>query len=95
MKTKELKELKDEAEKLIYLREKGIYKDDCAECFTAIKQEDWERKWEKGDLCFTCLRKWFDNANPKLVAELAIEQIQSNFADDEQIELGGEKACRD
>jgi len=93
MKTKELKELREAADRLIYLRKnEDFYKKECAICNVFI--EEWE-DWKKNDLCFECLREWFKIATPEIVSELVIEQIQSNFADNEQIELGGEKVCRD
>ncbi len=95
MKIEELKKLRDEADKLVELGERGIRERDCAECntqidFSRIKSEQWERGWKKGDLCFMCLRKWFDNASPKVVSKLVQEEIYRVFADDEQKQLGGE-----
>jgi len=93
MKTKELKELKEAAEKLIYLRnKKDSDESTCAICNAFI--DEFQRDLKK-DLCYLCLSKWFKIATPEIVVQLAIKQIQSNFARDEQIELGGERICRD
>lgn len=97
MKLKELEKLRTVARETIQLRgniptKEGIGQHECIECNVTI--EEWD-EWKRGDLCFECLRRWFNTFTPELIYELVQNQICRVVADREQIELGGEKVCRD